>query len=567
MVGLTFTDAEFGVMKDRATRAYKDFDMEQPLQHVVYGASMSLNTPRWHNDDKIAAIADVTADQLRAFLRDSLWAQAHTVMLVHGSVTKEEAAAIADGVTQPVASAPGAGVLVPSQHIFTRVSKLPGTLYLPTATGATGTGGATGKGAAVHWEWRYGQAARNPEEPNCAMSYLLQVGPATSGPAAGVGARFAVLTHLLAEPYFDTLRTKQALGYIVNAGGVRENGVSYMRFIVQSNKVPAAAELIKRTDAFLEAYAGTLAEMPDDKFAANVKAVLNDVNQQDKNLYEEARNTWTPIAVDATLDFDAAAHVTAALKALTKASLVDFMRDYVLPGGKYRRAFISLMEASPTATHGTGGADVEEEAEEGSEGEESGGEEAPATAPAAAETAAKEATTAATADAAPGTTLTSPSSTASAAAGAPAPTGGSGLASEDALAPVLSKAASTSSTTTISTVPSAASGTVVEVSAQQALAILSSLRLLEYLHVPADGGVVPAGEATEAVLAVFKAHGVDLAHHLARATAAGTGIIRLACRVENYDHVRSVLPRYASAAAAAMPAFRAAAGAASKASA
>lgn len=154
---------------------------------------------------------------------------------------------------------------------------------------------------------------------------------------------------------------------------MRENGVSYIRFIVQSNKVPAAAELIKRTDAFLEAYAGTLAEMPDDKFAANVKAVLNDVNQQvrggawrahsrrhscacmrgptpfqpsvgahvcdcaivvvqDKNLYEEARNTWTPIAVDATLDFDAAAHVTAALKALTKASLVDFMRDYVLPG-------------------------------------------------------------------------------------------------------------------------------------------------------------------------------------------------------------------------------------------
>lgn len=175
----------------------------------------SLNTPRWHNDDKIAAIADVTADQLRAFLRDSLWAQAHTVMLVHGSVTKEEAAAIADGVTQPVASAPGAGVLVPSQHIFTRVSKLPGTLYLPTATGATGTGGATGKGAAVHWEWRYGQAARNPEEPNCAMSYLLQVGPATSGPAAGVGARFAVLTHLLAEPYFDTLRTKQAVSVVV----------------------------------------------------------------------------------------------------------------------------------------------------------------------------------------------------------------------------------------------------------------------------------------------------------------------------------------------------------------
>lgn len=59
-----------------------------------------------------------------------------------------------------------------------------------------------------------------------------------------------LVSQILCEPCYNTLRTKEQLGYIVFCGSRKANGVQGIRFIVQSAKHPAFVE--GRIELFLE---------------------------------------------------------------------------------------------------------------------------------------------------------------------------------------------------------------------------------------------------------------------------------------------------------------------------
>lgn len=59
-----------------------------------------------------------------------------------------------------------------------------------------------------------------------------------------------LLAQIIAEPCFNTLRTKEQLGYIVFSGIRRTSGAQGLRIIVQSDKHPQYVE--KRIDLFLD---------------------------------------------------------------------------------------------------------------------------------------------------------------------------------------------------------------------------------------------------------------------------------------------------------------------------
>lgn len=58
-----------------------------------------------------------------------------------------------------------------------------------------------------------------------------------------------LLAQIIAEPCFNTLRTKEQLGYIVFSGIRRTSGAQGLRVIVQSDKHPQYVE--NRIDSFL----------------------------------------------------------------------------------------------------------------------------------------------------------------------------------------------------------------------------------------------------------------------------------------------------------------------------
>lgn len=275
---LSFTDEQFAIYKAKAGQDLANWAKEAPLNHVITAANASMLATHWPVSAKIIALEGATAAELRAF-RATLLSSAHVEALLDGNATEDEARAAAEALVAPLAAV--SLPLLPAQHVVAaqRVARLPAPVILTREDGSIAT---------VTFEHRLWQRGPNPEDPNSAIEYVFQVGPTSVGPLARQSALYRLAAHLLREPFFDHLRTKQQLGYIVQAGARVDSSIRGFRLIIQSNKV-ASEELRRRIDAFLSVtFPAWLAELTPAKFAEHVRAVITACNETDKTLAEEA---------------------------------------------------------------------------------------------------------------------------------------------------------------------------------------------------------------------------------------------------------------------------------------
>lgn len=330
---LAFTDEQFAIYKAKAGQDLANWAKEAPLNHVITAANASLLATHWPVAAKIIALEGTTAAELRAF-RATLLASAHVEALLDGNASEEEARAAAEALVAPLAAI--ALPLLPSQHVAAaqRVARLPAPVVLTREDGSLAT---------VTFEHRLWQRGPNPEDPNSAIEYMMQCGPTAVGPLAKQSALYRLAAHLLREPFFDSLRTKQQLGYIVQAGARVDATIRGFRFLIQSNKV-ASEELKRRIDAFLAVtFPQWLVELTPAKFAEHVRAVITACNETDKTLAEEAHGLRAEIS-DGRLDFTRSRYTTDALLAVTHADFCAWYHSYVSPGGTRRRALLSLLD-------------------------------------------------------------------------------------------------------------------------------------------------------------------------------------------------------------------------------
>jgi insulysin len=124
----------------------------------------------------------------------------------------------------------------------------------------------------------------NPNQANNAISYVLKYG-SNRDPRLRVVS--SLLSQILQEPAFDTLRTKEQLGYIVFCSGQPlPNGNEYvLRLVVQSEKSASYCE--SRIEAFLEKMKTRIEEMPDGIFQEHKATVQKRWREAYKNLGEE----------------------------------------------------------------------------------------------------------------------------------------------------------------------------------------------------------------------------------------------------------------------------------------
>lgn len=211
----------------------QNFLLEQPYQHSLYALNYATSVPRFHVLYKLDEVTKVTADDIRAFCPVLLRA-AFAQSFVYGNASPDEAKALLNSVLQPLAVEP----LSIAERPLSRAVKLP-----------TGI------------EHVYDQDGANPDEPNGAIEVFFEVGrdhPETS-------ALLELLSHLMREPAFNQLRTKEQLGYIVFTGVRGQHGVEGLRIIVQSAKANPD-ELDERVEAFIANFRAQLLAMDGDTF-------------------------------------------------------------------------------------------------------------------------------------------------------------------------------------------------------------------------------------------------------------------------------------------------------------
>jgi insulysin len=130
----------------------------------------------------------------------------------------------------------------------------------------------------------------NKENVNSGLSYYIHIGDQADDI---LRAKLSLLAHLIYEPCFDTLRTKEQLGYIAQSVMLTRPGIMGLRVHVQSEKSPAFLET--RVEDFLSGFRNHLLGLATEDYEKQRNGLITKKLEKLKSLGEEASKLWTSI--------------------------------------------------------------------------------------------------------------------------------------------------------------------------------------------------------------------------------------------------------------------------------
>jgi len=178
------------------------------------------------------------------------------------------------------------------------------------------------------------QPGSNPEETNGAAVLTLQVGRTS----VATWMLTSVYSQIISQKFFDELRTKQQLGYIVSAQATKNTNKVELLYLVQSETEPWVC--MRKIEEFCEAMQNTyFAEggadglekpaegerLTRESFDEYRKAIIAQLEEKPKNLSEEFSRHWVEVK-DRTHDFDRRQRSIQFLRDLQFETFVEFAR-------------------------------------------------------------------------------------------------------------------------------------------------------------------------------------------------------------------------------------------------
>ena len=154
---------------------------------------------------------------------------------------------------------------------------------------------------------------------------------------------------LLEEPVFESLRTKQQLGYIVFSGIRNADGVRSFIIIVQSSKY-SASELHECVANFMEGLEeGLFASLTSEDVKRTAFALVEKKLVREKRLVTQVGRHWDEI-ISGTFEWDRAATEADALRKVDLKSILAFHRSFVSPKSHLRRVIAYHVNADVGST-------------------------------------------------------------------------------------------------------------------------------------------------------------------------------------------------------------------------
>eukprot|EP00208_Stichococcus_sp_RCC1054_P001535 CAMPEP_0206142388 /NCGR_PEP_ID=MMETSP1473-20131121/16665_1 /ASSEMBLY_ACC=CAM_ASM_001109 /TAXON_ID=1461547 /ORGANISM="Stichococcus sp, Strain RCC1054" /LENGTH=1083 /DNA_ID=CAMNT_0053537371 /DNA_START=256 /DNA_END=3510 /DNA_ORIENTATION=+ len=298
---LKVQEAAFVRVREALARRYRNSNM-RPEGAATYARLFALRAAMFHVDAVLPHVESVTAADVQEHL-GVLLGTTHLEALLHGNVTAAGAAAVARGARDAL----GGTRLPAAERPCDRAVLIP--------VGST----------------LYREGPKNPEEDGNVCELYLQCG----SDSAATRALVDLLEQVAGEPAYDTLRTKQQLGYSVHAGTRLTHGALAFCVVVASS-THGPAELEARIEAFLSSFAATLEAMAPNAFEKHRGSLLAAKLQKDHALAEEADRHWDAI-FNRRYNFSARAEEVAELRTLPHSTLLQWYRQTVAPGGAERR--------------------------------------------------------------------------------------------------------------------------------------------------------------------------------------------------------------------------------------
>ncbi|KAK5154964.1 hypothetical protein LTR04_005901 [Oleoguttula sp. CCFEE 6159] len=319
----------FDIIKERLLRGFRNWNFQQPYYQVGTYSRWLISEKGYINDQYLAEIPSVTADDIRAFF-PQLLRQIHIEVLVHGNLYREDALKMTDLVEKTFKPRR----LPPSQWPIRRA------LMLPEGS-----------------NFRYPRTLKDPANVNNCIEYMCFVGVNQD---RSLRAKLLLISQMTDEPCFDQLRSKEQLGYVVWSGAVVMTTVAGYRVLIQSEKTPEYLE--SRVEDFLEKFSTTLKEMKDHEFEAHRVSLINKRMEKLKNLGQESNRFWSHISTE-VFDFEQVDRDVEHIEVLTKDDMIAFYDTFIKPSSPHRaKAAIHLVaQATPQPTSSSADSDSQKQ--------------------------------------------------------------------------------------------------------------------------------------------------------------------------------------------------------------
>ncbi|POS73455.1 a-pheromone processing metallopeptidase Ste23 [Diaporthe helianthi] len=315
MRDLDIKEDRFAIIKERLSRAYRNWAFQQPF-HQVGEYTTWLNTEHDFLVEHYNAELDtITCEATRAFQRELL-SQMHMEVVVHGNLYKEDALRLTDMLEKTLKTRP-----LPSSQwpIWRSFLFPPGSNYV------------------------YKKTLGDPANVNHCIEYWLYIGQKDERLAR---AKVLLLDQILHEPAFDQLRTKEQLGYVVFSGIKTSATTLGFRFLIQSEKT--AQYLETRIENFLSNYAHTLEKMSDADLEGHKRSLSIKLLEKLKNLDQETNRIWGQISTE-YYDFELSSKTAERVKELTRQDMIDFFKKHINPASTERAKISVWMIAQATS--------------------------------------------------------------------------------------------------------------------------------------------------------------------------------------------------------------------------
>ena len=283
---MSFDQSLFDRVKENELRKLQNITYEAPFWHAKYWLQALIVDCSWSYEEKLTALLSLQFDDILEFQFNFLQ-QIKVEALAHGNINRNEVLSV-----EPILSK---FKFSSSQVAFPRSLSLK-------------------RNSDFHRVCH--------DNINCGIALFYQI--CTFDDIKGRVNVF-LFSQIFKEPFFETLRTQEQLGYIVSLSVFEKFSSIGILFLIQSEREPEY--LKKRIDLFLAKCSSKLEEMSEDEFAVQKKSLILSLLQKRKKQHKEARFYWQEV-LTGKYSFKRKEDEANAVKDLSLTEMKEFVRDF-----------------------------------------------------------------------------------------------------------------------------------------------------------------------------------------------------------------------------------------------
>jgi insulysin len=307
--------------KDLLSREFQNWKTMQPYGHASYYANLATETLQYPIEELVAALKSSTSlAEMNKFFREVTRQSAGQALII-GNVLPDDAIKLVSIIDDTLRFE----ALPSNQRSNRQVAEY------PTASSL----GENKLGA------RLAHPEPNSNDENSAVSFIFQL------PSREIAdlMLLELLGQAIEQPFYNSLRTQQQLGYIVSSRTRLKDGIGFLSCTVQSS-IASGPELTKRIETFIDEASTTFINLNDEMLDDFKEGLITQKLEPDQRLTSEAMRLWAEIVMASIRGMDQPLFnrtmlEVQAIQSITAERFHAFVRDFLSPIGSNRRLLVS----------------------------------------------------------------------------------------------------------------------------------------------------------------------------------------------------------------------------------